>query len=699
LNAILTQADKHVILDGLSSSDGEVRRLSVEQLPQLEIEEAVPYLAERLGDEVWRVRKAAVECLVRCIEHPPVQETLVASLADGDDPGRRNSAFEALVACGSRVTPRLITELSNPDVDVRKLVVDALAAIADPGTREPLVHAITDTDTNVRAAAAEALGMVGGVEEVEKLLGVVNAPEEDVLVRLSALRALARLEADTSVAALGTALDESALRSAALTLLGMSDDPAAVEVLLKALAGRVGSGREAAMAALLEKLGRLDGEAEIDLRGRLREAARASEELVASACDRLEASNLPMQLVLIQFLGLLDEPRVVIPILKAGRDEAIEELSEATLESLGEIVPNAIDAVWDDLDSELKRRACVVLGRLGGDAAETRLVEGLVEDDSELRCAAARALGHGPFAQRIPDLAQRLEAVARDPQFDSHEEIATLISAVVGLAKRPEAVEASLDVQTIEILSRRLDGASETLRLAIAQVLARLGPPSHSGVIVYLLKDESPAVRRAAVQALVHFEFSDSRESLKLACGDESEGVRTAAANVLGQVDDIAAIADLERMTLDDSSRVVAVALRALGSLCRRLAPASDMAYSMLEAGIGRSPMVALASIEALADVGGEHASTLALEAIGRAEPEVVRAVIDCVDMHGTEADLASLLSLVPHQDWSVRAEAARVLSRRRYRKALPPLLRRLELEDDAFVRESVLSAIRRLEE
>jgi HEAT repeat protein len=322
-----------------------------------------------------------------------------------------------------------------------------------------------------------------------------------------------------------------------------------------------------------------------------------------------------------------------------------------------------------------------------------------VADDSELRCAAARALGDGPFAQRIPDLVQRLEAVARDPQFDSHEEVATLISAVVGLAKRPEAVEASLDVQTIEILSRRLDGASETLRLAIAQVLARLGPPSHSGVIVYLLKDESPAVRRAAVQTLVHFEFSDSRESLKLACGDESEAVRTAAANVLGQVDDIAAIADLERMTLDDSSRVVAVALRALGSLCRRLAPASDMAYSMLEAGIGRSPMVALASIEALADVGGEHASTLALEAIGRAEPEVVRAAIDCVDMHGTEADLASLLSLVPHQDWSVRAEAARVLSRRRYRKALPPLLRRLELEDDAFVRESVLSAIRRLEE
>lgn len=699
MNSFVTQTERQAILDGLRSSDGEVRRLSVEQLSQLDIEEAVPHLAERLGDEVWRVRKAAVECLVRCIEHPPVQEILVASLADGDDPGRRNSAFEALVACGVRVTPRLVTELSNPDVDVRKLVIDALAAIADPETRKPLVHAISDGDTNVRAAAAEALGMVGGVEEAEHLLSAANAPEEDVLVRLSALRALVRLEVDTTVATLGTALDVSTLRPAALTLLGKSEDPAAAEVLLKALAGGSRSGREAAIGALLEKLGRMDGAEELLLRDRLREAVRASDRLVESVCERVEASDLTTQLVLIQFLGLLHEPETVIPILKAGRDEAIEELSETTLESLGEIVPIAIDDCWDDLDSELKRRACVVLGRLGGDAAEARLVEALVVDDSELRRAAARALGRGRFARCLPDLVRRLEAAARSSQFDSHDEISTLIDAIVELAERPEAVGAGGDAQTIEMLSSRLEGAPEALRLAIAQVLVSLARPAYKDIIAYLLKDESSAVRRAAVQALARFDFSISREFLRLACGDESERVRTAAASVLGKMDDLDAIADLEPMTQDDDSRVVAVAFRAIGSLCRRLAPGADSAYSKLEAGIERSPMVALASIEALNDVGGLRASSLALQAIGRSEPEVVRAAIDCVDKHGTEQDLANLLALVPHPDWSIRAETARALSRRRYRKSLPALLRRLEFEDDAFVREAMLSAIRRLEE
>ncbi len=128
----LDQPEHWAIVQGLSSSDGEVRRLSVEQLLVLSVEEAVPYLMERLGDENWRVRKAAVERLVRCVDHPPVQQMLVASLSDREDPGRRNSAFEALVACGSRMTPRLVRELSNTDVNVRKLVTDALAAIGDP---------------------------------------------------------------------------------------------------------------------------------------------------------------------------------------------------------------------------------------------------------------------------------------------------------------------------------------------------------------------------------------------------------------------------------------------------------------------------------------------------------------------------------------------------------------------------------------
>lgn len=706
----VTQEERRAILDGLSSSDGEVRRLSVEQLPRLEIEEAVPHLAERLGDEVWRVRKAAVEQLVRCVDHVFVQELLIEALADGDDPGRRNSAFEALVACGARVTPRLIAEIENPDVDVRKLVIDALAAIADPEARPPLVAALQDPDTNVRAAAAEALGMVGGPDQVDVLLEAVQTQDEDLLVRLSALRALVRLEAEVSVGALEAAREHAALRPPVLRLLGISADPRATEVLLKSLTDRTASGREAAMAALLQRLGRLDDPEADRLRDQIRSAVRASAEVVDRACDRLESADLASRLVLIQFLGLLDEARVVIPILRAGRDDAIDEIAEATLAGLGSIVPDALDAGWDELDAELRQHACFLFGRLRGDAAERRLVDAIDADDAELRCAAATALGEGLFVERLPDLLRRLEAVARNPPIDSDEEIRTLMESIVAMAEGAESLENAPDTPLIETLVGRLSGASEPMRLAIARVLARLGRPCDEQVVGYLLKDESPEVRRAAVQALARFDFERVRDSLRLALGDESESVRTAAASVLGETRDVAAIGELERMTHDEDPRVVATAMRALGRLCQQAAPteaagdATDLdsgverAQAILAKGLDASPIVALSSLEALETMGGPLAASLALSVVTRPEPEVIRLAIACIDAHGSDEDLAHLLALVPHADWSVRADAAEVLARRGYRKALPALLRRLELEDDAFVRESILGAIRGLE-
>ena len=83
----LADSEKVALLEGLESLDAEVRRLAVEQVLLLPISEAVEPLSRCLGDEVWRVRKAAVHRLSQCGDHLPVQEMLVASLSDGEKPG------------------------------------------------------------------------------------------------------------------------------------------------------------------------------------------------------------------------------------------------------------------------------------------------------------------------------------------------------------------------------------------------------------------------------------------------------------------------------------------------------------------------------------------------------------------------------------------------------------------------------------
>lgn len=691
--------ERAAILEGLASTDEEVRRLSVEQLLLLPTEEAAAQLCECLGDPGWRVRKAAVERLMSCCHDATVQERLVASLADGENPGRRNAAFEALVACGNGVTPRLVDELSNEDVDVRKLVVDALAAIGDPETRTPLRGAMSDVDPNVRAAAAEALGVVGGVEEITHLLARATEGDQNVLVRLSALRALSRMEASIGVASLGDALDQSLLRPAAFELLGYSADPEATEALIKGLASGSRSSREGAMGALLRTLSRLDVDEHDRLIERLRSAAAANERLVELCCDRLLHADLGSRMVLIQFLGLIEDPRAILPILESGRDEAVEELADRTLEAFGKGMPETLEVTWSSLSFDLKARACTVLGRIGGETAERLLAEALGESDPALRSVAATALGRGGFFDRMPDLVRHLEIAAREADVDGRDEVDVVVESIVGLAEHPEARTAGVDIQLIEMLSSRLAGAPEPVRLAIARVLAKVGRDEDEDIIGFLLKDAAAAVRRAAVQALERFEFERARDALRLALGDESSGVRIAAATVLGRSEREEAAQDLAAQMGDEDPRVVAVALRSVGRLHRGRGLDSGDLEALIGPALDREPLVALAALEALLEVGGESAGRLALGAISRSEPDIVRSVVACVGAHGDERSLAEILPASAHEDWAVRAEVVQVVSDRAYRKGLPALLRRLEVEDDAFVREAILRAVGRLEE
>ena len=234
--------------------------------------------------------------------------------------------------------------------------------------------------------------------------------------------------------------------------------------------------------------------------------------------------------------------------------------------------------------------------------------------------------------------------------------------------------------------------------MAIAQVLARVGRKQDEDLIVYLLKDESPAVRRAAVGALGRFGFEQTVASLRISLADESSLVRIAAAKVLGASKRIEAADELRRLISDQDPWVVAVSVRCIGQLYKETESSPDEISTLIVDALAGNPIVALAGLDALRDVDDPQTGRLALAALTRSEPDVVRSAVACIGAFGSADDLMELVALVPHSDWSVRAEVAEVLSERRCRKCLPSLLRRLEIEDDAFVRQVILRAIGRLE-
>jgi HEAT repeat protein len=686
--------ERESIARDLCSPDEEVRRLAVECTGRLAPEQVVPQLLLCLGDESWRVRKAAVERLAEWPDAERVIEALVAALGDGENPGRRNAAVDALVRRGAEALPRLVAATHGSDPDVRKFAVDALAGIADARATQALIARLRDEDANVRASAADALGAVGGSAAIASLCEAARSPEQDPLVRFSALHALAALDAPVWARDLQSALADPMLRPVALEVIGrVADDEDAVLALLKGLEGPARAVREAAIRSLLRLLGRRDGAPAEALLARIRERVAAQPGIVDAAVERLGEADLPTRLAWVQFLGAVRACSAAVAVLLAGRDEALEPIALGALEAMGAPAEAALDEVWSDLESDARRTACAFFGRAAGARSAARLCEALDDADPSVRGAAIRSLAQRPLSQALPGLVRRLElaALAVEPDF-SEDECLAVTEALVAIARSEDAD------RVIAALRAALGGAAEPVRGAVASVLGSIGRPQDADLVGLLLKDASDSVRRAAVEALARLEPGSARESLRLAIGDESAQVRAAAARALGACATAEGVADLRRLAADEDLRVRTTAVRALVS--RGADPDEDIreaALARFDAACADAAPVALAAIEAASGVGGALARRVE-RLLQRSEPELLREAIRCLGRHADAGGLEALIPLVGHADWSVRAEAMEVLSERTLRRAAPAILRRLEVEQDEFVRSVALRALARLE-
>jgi HEAT repeat protein len=679
----------------LRHSDEEVRRLAVERLSLLPHAEAVPPLVESLGDPSWRVRKAAVERLTALEDVTSPVRALVPALADGENPGRRNAALEALTRFGPAAVPVLVEASHDADVDVRKQAVDALAAIGAPAAAARLVELLADRDANVRAAAAEALGAIGAREAVEMLEARV-AKDAEPLVRLSALRSLARLEVSMPVAQLASALADPLLRPSAHQLLGWSSDPAAFDALLAGLSASSRSAREAAMEALVRRLAGAAPGDEPRLAERLRAAAEGAT-FLPDALARLSDAPLTTRMVIVQFLGWLGRPDCVVPLLEAAHDEALVEVVLGALARAGAALEASLEEAWPKLSETTRQRACALLGRTRGEAGEALLRRALGHGDPVLKSVAAASLAARGTTAALPALVAALRAADEAKEDGDAEgaaaEIEGAIRALIAGA------EPAVGDRVAALLEAELDGAPESFRLATARLLGGIRSGGRRERIQLLLSDPSAAVRRAAVEALARVAPREL-EPIRCALADEAPQVRIGAAAALAASGDPAVVADLASLLEDAEPRVVVAALRALAVWARAVGTddAHQRALLLLSVGLVHGGSSGLAALDALGAIGGEDAVELARRALGSADPEIAEAAVGCVGAHGSRAALNDLLASLAHPAWNVRARAAQVMEERRHVHAIPTLIRQLDEERDDFVRGAILTALGTLE-
>ena len=250
----------------------------------------------------------------------------------------------------------------------------------------------------------------------------------------------------------------------------------------------------------------------------------------------------------------------------------------------------------------------------------------------------------------------------------------------------------------MRLLSEQLEDSSAEARLAVAKVLGSISGEEEAQLVSFLLKDSEPSVRRAAVHALSRLAPEAATEPLRIALGDESPGVRVAAAAALASVATDELLDDLVHLTNDADALVRAAVVRAMIQRFARSQNAErrTLAQSLIDNAMSDEAPVALAAAEILRELGGEEAM-LAVRMLQRPEPEIVLEAVRCVGHNSEEVEI--LFPLVAHADWSVRGEVIQLLASRGVTKAIPSILRRLEVEQDEFVREVILGALMRLED
>ncbi|MBM4430978.1 MAG: hypothetical protein FJ026_11630, partial [Chloroflexi bacterium] len=180
-----------------------------------------------------KARGETRQVLIKNLVHlgEPAVNELSEALLDND---LRETALEALAACGDVATARLSIALRDERWKMRWRATQALGELRRAEALEPLIARLGDSRREVKRAAVEALRQIADQRAVEPLLTVLA--DEDDAVRWEAAKALGELRDGRAIRPLLAALTdkaESVRQNAASSLVEIG--PTVVQPLIATL--------------------------------------------------------------------------------------------------------------------------------------------------------------------------------------------------------------------------------------------------------------------------------------------------------------------------------------------------------------------------------------------------------------------------------------------------------------------------------
>ena len=342
--------------------------------------------------------------------------------------------------------------------DVASEAVKVLAKLGQPAV-EPLIDALGDNNSIIRANAIEALGVIGDMRAEDPLMTIL-IEDKDVTVRQSSAEALGRLGDSRSLKSLTVALSDrrskvqESARKAIQKIISDMKDKHELTPLHVCLKNRESVVRRMAAKALLElkdprsvdalidALNDTDAEVQRQVKEALRDIGKPA---VVPLAAFLRDDNPSLCMAVIKLLGeigdntavghligvlkhfrssrlrceaadalgKIEDPRIVGSLIEALNDKSlcVREAATNSLEKVGKPAVEPLIASLRDENYDVCFRSIVLLGEIGDSRAVEPLVGVLKHFELwALRFEAARSLGMindpsavGPLTEALSD--------------------------------------------------------------------------------------------------------------------------------------------------------------------------------------------------------------------------------------------------------------------------------------------------------
>jgi len=444
--------------------------------------EVVPAVAGLLADKDPLI----VESARRALQHNPSPEAaaaLRAAMAKGGAPEWRVALINTLGARQDAAgVAAIATALADKDETVAAAAAAALGKIGGAEAAKALGAAKATVPAKLRSGlidayllCADQLLKDGKKDEAAAIYQEMYAPTESNTIRIAALRGLVLAKGEQAMPLLTAALTgkDERLQAIAVSLAQEMPGPGAT----KALIGLMPQVPPTAQAALLNELGRRGDAAALPA---VLDAAKNKEPVVRAAAFRA--------------LGTLGGAAEVGLLAQAAAtaDPAEADAARASLAALrGPTVNQAILAALPQGDPKVRAELIRCLAARKAAEAAPALLKATADADASVRVESLKALDALADDKCLPALIGLLAKAAKGEEYDSAEK------AILSICSRSANKDACF-----QAVMGALARAPMPARGTLLKALCRIGGTKALGPIRAAVADADPLVKEAGVRAL-----------------------------------------------------------------------------------------------------------------------------------------------------------------------------------------------------